>query len=506
MIFSCSALVALFLLVDVGVAVPLDPSPSTSGSTSTAHTPSPLPSGTPLPSSTSTANTSTSSAAVDGILQAIGHLPVLLPPTIKQQLNTTLMNLSPPGAIDRWVTADPISFTSLGSDNPTASNADLSSFVDQAFTDDPTIPGNASWVDTYIDFLIEVGSTNITETQESALFANYSNATTAFATAQVKLVQAYETANPNNVTYVGINIHNVSKVDPLSLSVIEEWGSQGNGSYSKDDYADYIKLNTTLAVVKEQCLDLSQSIQIDFQGSQYKISLSNAPPIFNLSMVVGGQQSPTDFMDDAGLRVAPAWTAWIINNTVIAPSAVADIPANFTASPSPSASSSIGKSDPPSSATSSTTAHAARSTPTKRAFSPVESVAKDQNATDTNPSLNITQHSVSQNTSAPSPSPSVPSTTDPLGDIPSTLKGNLMIFSIIPGSWADILASSVQFAVKERPDVAQKYFGTGTSGMGPIGRIWTHVCVMTTDDPDTPGLNTVQILGKVWDVLPALKG
>jgi len=81
-----------------------------------------------------------------------------------------------------------------------------------------------------------------------------------------------------------------------------------------------------------------------------------------------------------------------------------------------------------------------------------------------------------------------------------------MIFSIRPGSWFDDLAASVEFAVKERPDVAEKYFGKGSSGMGPIGRIWTHICVITTDDPKTPGLDTVQVLGKVWDVLPALKG
>jgi len=81
-----------------------------------------------------------------------------------------------------------------------------------------------------------------------------------------------------------------------------------------------------------------------------------------------------------------------------------------------------------------------------------------------------------------------------------------MVFTITPGSWYDDLASSVAFAAKERPDVAEKYFGKGSSGMGPIGRIWTHVVVLTTDDPDTLGLDSVQVLGKVWDVLPALKG
>jgi hypothetical protein len=133
----------------------------------------------------------------------------------------------------------------------------------QMFTDDPSKPGEAGWVDTYISFLIEAGSTNITQTQESALFANYNNSTTAFATAQVKLVKAYEDANPDNVTYVGINIYNTARIDPLSLNVIEKWGAQGNGSYSKDAFADYVKLNKTLSEVKAQYMELTQSVQVN---------------------------------------------------------------------------------------------------------------------------------------------------------------------------------------------------------------------------------------------------
>ncbi|KAJ7733731.1 hypothetical protein DFH07DRAFT_131745 [Mycena maculata] len=270
MILPCSVLVLLAVvlslcLVDITVAVPLS-------STSTASSSSPSTSGqialgVGLGAGPSAADNLNNTAAVAGIVKALEQLPTVLPPTIKQQLNTTLLNLSPAGAINRWVTAQPISGTSLGSDNPIQSNADLSSFVDVAFTDDPAIPGNASWVDTYINFLIEAGSTNITETQENVLSADLTNSTTAFATAQVKLVQAYEDANPNNVTYVGVNIWNVSRIDPLSLGVIEEWGSQGNGSYTKDDYADYLKVNGTLAAVRGQVSELSDSLQIALQGN-----------------------------------------------------------------------------------------------------------------------------------------------------------------------------------------------------------------------------------------------
>ncbi|KAJ7925237.1 hypothetical protein B0H13DRAFT_2314739 [Mycena leptocephala] len=481
MILPCSsALVILAWSLGDVVAIPLAPS-TTSGS-----------------SSPPSASTASGGSANDSIPvfdpHIVGHLPVVLPPTIKQQLNTTLTNLSP-GALERWVTAEPIALTSLGLDNPTDSNEDLASFVDHMFTDDPSKPGEAGWVDTYISFLIEAGSTNITQTQESALFANYNNSTTAFATAQVKLVKAYEDANPDNVTYVGINIYNTARIDPLSLNVIEKWGAQGNGSYSKDAFADYVKLNKTLSEVKAQYMELTQSVQLAFDGSLYKISLNNAP-----SMVVGGD------LGSLNARVVPAWGATIVNNTIISPSAVQQLPANFTNNgTSASASSAISQPSGSSSAVvASSAAAAARSIPSNkqgRAFSPVKSVAKNKNITNHSPQTPSSSSSSASGTISTSTG-----STDPLGDISDELKGNLMVFSISPGRWYDTLASNVAFAVKERPDVANKYFGNGTSGMGPIGRIWTHICVITTDNPATPGLDTVQILGKVWDVLPALKG
>ncbi|KAJ7096386.1 hypothetical protein C8R44DRAFT_376748 [Mycena epipterygia] len=481
MILPLTAL--LWCLVGVAIAVPLSSSSSSSSS--------------------STASSSTASSSPDGIAPTNPHmntggnstiisLPPSLPPTIKQQLNTTLSKLSP-GAIDRWVTAEPISSTSLGSDDPTQSNADLASLVDKMFTNDSSIPGRDSWVDTYLNFLIEAGNTNVTQTQENTLFTNYNNATTAFATAQVKLVQAYEDANPNNVTYVGVNIYNASKIDPLSLKVIEHWGSQGNGSYSKDDYADYIELNKTLTNVTAQYNELSETIQVAFQGYQYKLTLNTAPPIFNLSMVVGGQISSTD------VEIVPAWAATIINNTDIAPSAVNQLPANLTTNITASASSSVSQRTS-SVSRSSATSHAARSTPSQgRGFSSIKSVAKNQTNTDKSPITPSSGWSSSKSV-AHSPAP------DPLGGISNTLKGNLMVFSVQPGKWASDLASNVEWAMKERPEVVEKYFGKGNSGMGPIGRWWTHVILLTTYNPNTTVLDSAQVLGKVWNVLPILKG
>ncbi|KAJ6609852.1 hypothetical protein B0H10DRAFT_451758 [Mycena sp. CBHHK59/15] len=497
-----SALLVLSWCLASGSAAPLSSSATVTVSGTSAASRSPSPS---LNSSGNSTSNSTSASLAQST-----SLPALLPPTIKQQLNKTLANLSP-GAIDRWVTADPISITSLGSGDPTESNADLSRLVDHMFTDDPSKPGRDSWVDTYVDFLIEMGDTNITETQENNLFVNFNNATTAFAKAQVKLVQAYEDASPNNITFVGVNIFNVSRIHPLSLKVIETWGSQGNGSYSKSDFDDYVKLNNTLTDVKAQYLALSQSVQLAFEGNQYKISLNSPPAIFNLSMVVGGQVSSPN------AQVAPAWGATIINNSIIVQEAAQQIAASLTKllgslpSASPStvlshSSSSVSKSS------GSTTAHATRATTApsqRRGLGVVKAVAK--NTITTNHSSNSSSPTTGAKASSTSASSNANSTSTstssvPLGDVPNTpLKGNLMILSVQPGHWADDLASSVEFAAKQRPDVSEKYFGKDSSGMGPIGRIWTHICILTTDNPDTPGLDSVQVLGKVWDVLPALR-
>ncbi|KAJ7218125.1 hypothetical protein GGX14DRAFT_439913 [Mycena pura] len=365
----------------------------------------------------------------------LSKLPDILPTSFKQQLSATLNDISA-DALDRWVTASPISITSLGSADVTESNKDLSGLVDHAFTDDPTNPSTDGWVDTYLKFLEEVGNTNITQTQEAVLFNNFSNALENFASVQVILVNAYEAAHAN-YSYIGLNVWNASRIDPLSLATIEDWGAHATTgtTYSPNEWGSYVQFNQTFTEVRQQYLALTEEVQYAFQGNLYKTSVHTPPTLFNLSMVVGG--------DAQSGQVAPAWGATIVNNSIISPSTVKELPANLTTSAAPSTTS----------------------------LSPAVSAAA-QNST--------------------------VSFSDPTG--------NLMFLEVTPGKWAENLTSSVAFALKQKPDVAEKYFGKGNSGSGPIGRIWTHICVMTIDDPKSSGLpGSVQVLGKVWDVLPALK-
>ncbi|KAJ7287598.1 hypothetical protein C8J57DRAFT_591623 [Mycena rebaudengoi] len=440
-----SALLVLSWCLASSVAAPL----TQSGSSSASHTSSASGS---VPSVNDT-------QVVAAIANALSHLPAVLPPTVKDQLNSTLSNLST-GALDRWVTAEPIGLTRLGSDNPTESNADLTEFVNVAFTDDPTVPSRDTWVDTYIEFLLEAGETNTTDAQEQKIYDDFSNATSAFAIAQVKLVKAYEAANPDNITYVGVNIYNASRIPALSLKAIETWGSNGNGSYSKDDFEDYKQKNVTLGKATETFNNLREAVQMAFYGHQYKISLTEAPSVFNLSMVVGGE------IGTPSAAVVPAWGATMINNTLIGEADAKEVKANATDKPAASAA-------VPSASAAPRAARAPSDPVDRRGLGVIKTVAKNS--------------------------------TDPLGEVPDTpLKGNLYLFSVTPGLWADQLGDYIRFAAKERPEVLKKYFG-GKDGMGPIGRMWTHLAVISTDDPKTTGLDSVQYLGKVWDVVPALK-
>jgi hypothetical protein len=96
--------------------------------------------------------------------------------------------------------------------------------------------------------------------------------------------------------------------------------------------------------------------------------------------------------------------------------------------------------------------------------------------------------------------------TDFLADVPDIpLQGNLMLLSLNEGSWANQRDDFINYARREHPDIAQKYFGNGTSGSGPIGRHWTHMVLITLTKPNSTELASVQILGKVYDVLPVLK-
>jgi hypothetical protein len=131
-------------------------------------------------------------------------------------------------ATDRWITAE-ISSTMIASADSAGSNKDLSEQVDLSFPSGP-----ARWVDTYVDFLVAAGrvaqdNSSVTAEEVDDLYEQKTNAMAKFAAEELKLFKAYEASHPGNVTYVGVNIKNVSLIEPITLSRVRYWG--GIGAY-----------------------------------------------------------------------------------------------------------------------------------------------------------------------------------------------------------------------------------------------------------------------------------
>lgn len=90
---------------------------------------------------------------------------------------------------------------------------------------------------------------------------------------------------------------------------------------------------------------------------------------------------------------------------------------------------------------------------------------------------------------------------DPLAQ-PLGSDRRLVLLALQEGSWANNRDTYIQVTRRNYPDVVDKYFGSGSSGSGPIGRRWTHIVLSMVVD------NTAQVsaelLGKVYEVLPVL--
>ncbi|KAJ6569485.1 hypothetical protein B0H19DRAFT_696134 [Mycena capillaripes] len=125
-------------------------------------------------------------------------------------------------APQRWVTADGIASTQIGGSDPAGSNKDLDAAINTVFGDESN---HRTWVDTYIDFLLKAGNSSLAE--GATIFKELAGNKTAWAAEQVKLVRAYEAAHPGNISYVGVYIGNVSRVDGLDLGQMEDWARRG---------------------------------------------------------------------------------------------------------------------------------------------------------------------------------------------------------------------------------------------------------------------------------------
>ncbi|KAJ3825112.1 hypothetical protein F5880DRAFT_1730484 [Lentinula raphanica] len=76
--------------------------------------------------------------------------------------------------------------------------------------------------------------------------------------------------------------------------------------------------------------------------------------------------------------------------------------------------------------------------------------------------------------------------------------------SLQEGAWANNRAAFLPFISQHHPDIYQKYFGNGTTGDGILGRRWTHVLLLVTVKANSTEIETSEVVGMVYGVIPGL--
>ncbi|KAJ3844022.1 hypothetical protein F5878DRAFT_193750 [Lentinula raphanica] len=98
-------------------------------------------------------------------------------------------------------------------------------------------------------------------------------------------------------------------------------------------------------------------------------------------------------------------------------------------------------------------------------------------------------------------------TSDPLSnvpDVPLQTTASLFAMSLQEGAWANNRAAFLPFISQHHPDIYQKYFGNGTTGDGILGRRWTHVLLLVTVKANSTEIETSEVVGMVYGVIPGL--
>ncbi|KAJ7139424.1 hypothetical protein C8R44DRAFT_847431 [Mycena epipterygia] len=424
----------------------------------------------PLPSATQQNTTSTSSPTSSTSVPNWAAYPT---GTTGYALNQLLSNSIGAGFPQRWAVAE-IAPTQIGLSDPAGSNADLSKAVDTVFAESSNY---STWVETYIEFLREASANFILTDAENKTLYDYISAAEPWAAAQVKLVRAYEAAHPGNVTYVGVDVTNVAKINGTTMVQMEDWAHRGgdanctsntggnstsssnqtypsngttsctfdrDGPYTTDDYSAYLTAASTYFSLQGEVFGPDE---IQEMASRY-FALKDISQfgIFNLSMDIGGNGTYMQF--------APAWTATVSSYAWSGSSGLqilgsnlqkglSDSTSNTTSDPSPIKRSGIAATD--------------QST---QGFGSLQFIAHGTNST--------TAQTGSVRLAAPMSA--LAANTDPLDQ--AMLDGqSFALLTLQEGSWADDRDTYIQVARKNSPAIADKYFGPGSSGSGPIGRI-----------------------------------
>jgi hypothetical protein len=212
--------------------------------------------------------------------------------------------------------------------------------------------------------------------------------------------------------------------------------------------------------------------------------------IFNLSMDIGGEGDNTQYV--------PAWTA-----TVIAYSAIS---ANGTGIAESSVDSHL-KDGPTDSTDNSTIGLIERDAGTgqssSRGFGALQFLAHSINSTAKSHSKSIPPMPAAAAAAAVSAVSAGLSTIDPLNQ-PMANNQFLLALRVQEGTWANRRNEWIEFARKHTPDIADKYFGSGNTGSGLIGRRWSYLILIVTIDIHTSEMVSADLFGKVYEILPEL--
>ncbi|KAJ7037388.1 hypothetical protein C8F04DRAFT_410463 [Mycena alexandri] len=411
-----------------------------------------------------------------------------------------------PNAWQRWVTAE-ISSTQIGGSDAAGSNKDLSAAVETVLTSNSTYQ-RSRWIDLYTQFLIEAGGNvpaNVTYQNE------YMNATKAYATEEVKLVQAYTAAHPTNISSVGVDVFNITHIDPLTIGWMQYWASYGGdanctsspgnpisrrnstlngtsssdsssgaignctldseGAYTTEDYQRYLAAASQMGNLAPNATKMTNQSLIANAGYSLRNPAAFTFPRMNFSMDIGGSGSLTQY--------APVWTATIIGWSMRNNSGLQTVDSNLGAKRTPR--------------------DRLETRQSSGGFSALQVVAHSMSYAGGKSDHSGFAPDIATAAVAPS------SEADTVFSVPLAPNEGLILLSVKEGSWADDRDNYIRSAQMYTPDIVEQYFG-GKYGTGPIGRHWTHLVLGVTINSKNGSVevSTTDLYGSVYEVLPVL--
>ncbi|KAF5352183.1 hypothetical protein D9758_009225 [Tetrapyrgos nigripes] len=478
-----------------------------------------------------------------GIISAIAHAiaNASMPPTTKERLSPMLLAIDS-DAPNRFVGSPPGSLSSFGLADAVLSNEDLADQMDRVFGGKEA---QERWADTYVEYLTEVGQKDISEVKDkNEIVEQYFKALQDLAVFQGDLLKAYKLDQGRNVTNLGLKDPSAMAVlDKVTVGVLEDWAKKAVGKeegdkvgYTKEKWDQYLKANETVAKVEPEFDDLDEAEMISAQGFLYKSAIPTWPAIFNLSMITGGNPN-----DPQHAQYDAAWSADIINSTAVsgkeADELQKNLDGNFNSSTvddktinneAPEKTSTETQTQKSANATQTGSTSALTSSPTdggkRRAVSqrsPFPWTRRKDDKKKANKPASAALKVVAQSTDKEAADPPPGGTfggqkgvdngnkttgdDDPLAGVSDKpLVGDLIIVSVDPGAWASRMQDNIAFGFEQQPEIAKKYFG-GPKGDGPLGKMWKYMVLVTTYKPNSTDVQSVQVLGRVWEITPGLK-